>query len=268
MDREKAQSVIDYLYMHFGLFFGYVLYLLNALVLRASGKARGLEELKGTAEGKRCFLIGNGPSLTYEDLRKLKDEKTFGCNSLCLAFEEAGFSTTYYFFLDWRVYRNHRKIIDSYGEGMVFFRSTLSCFLSKAGRAFWRKARPFNSLSHYNYQHERTRKFSEKPYKTVYDGYTVIYAMMQIAVYMGFTEICLLGVDCDYTHGKNNNHFAGSGTEHVTSSEVNYATLKMGEAFEVAREYAEKRGIRIINCSRGGKLEVFERKSLDEILKL
>ena len=262
----KIQTVIDFFYMHFGFLPGYVLYLLNALALRIGGKSGELKALKDSHKGERCFFVGNGPSLTYDDLRKLKGEQTFGCNSLCLAFEKLGFKTTYYFFLDWRVYRQNKAVIDSYEKGKVFFRSTLSCFSGKDGRALWRKAMPFSSLPHFDYQHERTRKFSEKPWRTVYDGYTVVYAMMQIAAYMGYSEFYILGVDCDYTHGKNSNHFVGSETEHVTASEINYATVKMGQAFEVARKYADGHGIKVYNCSRGGKLDEFERKSLEEVL--
>lgn len=37
--------------------------------------------------------------------------------------------------------------------------------------------------------------------------------------------------------------------------------------FENAKKYAEKRGIKIYNATRGGKLEIFERVDLDAVLK-
>lgn len=36
-----------------------------------------IRTLKNTKKGKRCFIVGNGPSLTVEDLNKLKEEDTF-----------------------------------------------------------------------------------------------------------------------------------------------------------------------------------------------
>ena len=36
-------------------------------------------------------------------------------------------------------------------------------------------------------------------------------------------------------------------------------------AFEVAKQYADSHEIKIYNDTRGGKLEVFERKNLDEV---
>ncbi|HQL39176.1 MAG TPA: hypothetical protein PKV95_06830, partial [Anaerolineaceae bacterium] len=44
--------------------------------------------------GKRCFIIGNGPSLRQTDLAKLRGEMTFGLNRIYLAFPELGFTTT------------------------------------------------------------------------------------------------------------------------------------------------------------------------------
>ena len=57
---------------------------------------RVLADLKDSQSGKRCFIIGNGPSLQEMDLGKLKNEITFGLNRIYLLFPELGFSTTYY----------------------------------------------------------------------------------------------------------------------------------------------------------------------------
>src|ERR1700738_2271379 len=45
---------------------------------------------------RRCFVIGNGPSLGKMDLSPLRDEITIGCNGLFLLFEKLGFLPTYY----------------------------------------------------------------------------------------------------------------------------------------------------------------------------
>ena len=42
-------------------------------------------------QGKRCFVMGNGPSLRQTDLSKLKNEYTIGLNRIYLAFAEMGF---------------------------------------------------------------------------------------------------------------------------------------------------------------------------------
>ena len=55
-----------------------------------------LEEYHNKHRGRRCFLIGNGPSLKQTDMSRLKGEFTFGTNRIYLMFPELGFPTTYY----------------------------------------------------------------------------------------------------------------------------------------------------------------------------
>lgn len=56
-----------------------------------------------------------------------------------------------------------------------------------------------------NYYYEDCRRkyyenevFSDDIVRGVYSGYTVAYDMIQIAVYMGFSEIYLIGADFNY----------------------------------------------------------------------
>ena len=57
---------------------------------------RRLRSFHNRYEGKRCFIVGNGPSLNHTDLTKLRDEYTFGMNRIFLMFEELGFATTFF----------------------------------------------------------------------------------------------------------------------------------------------------------------------------
>ena len=245
----------------------YARYAFFRLRLSLSGQSKKLEALKDSHKGERCFVLGNGPSLTYDALERLKDEQTFGCNSLCLAFEKLGFSTTWFCFQSSGVYRKHKDIIDSLAPGQVIYARNCFPLGTKGLSPLWENAIPYSVLPHINYMKEKTKRFSTDPHKTVYDGYTIVYSMLQLAVYMGFRKIYILGVDCDYTHGKNSNHFVGSETENVRELETKYAGINMNQAFETARKYADGNGIEIYNCNPGGNLQVFERKSLDEALK-
>jgi hypothetical protein len=122
-----------------------------------------------------------------------------------------------------------------------------------------------------NKTQEYMLKFSDNAYSAVHSGHTVAYAILQIAIYMGFKEIYLLGCDADYS-GKRT-HADGLDIE----LEENKALLthdilfNQGDrnctAFNKEKKYADKNGIKIYNATRGGKLEVFERVNLDEVLK-
>ena len=66
----------------------------RALDARWSENRSRLEVYRDLHRGKRCFVIGNGPSLKQTDLSLLKNEFTFGLNRIYLLFPELGFTTT------------------------------------------------------------------------------------------------------------------------------------------------------------------------------
>lgn len=90
---------------------------------------------------------------------------------------------------------------------------------------------------------------------------------MQLAVYMGFSEIYLLGVDFNYSNNiyDPKNHFEGCDTakNKIRLNQV-YPEITL-LAYESCRDFCRKHNVRIFNATRGGKLEVFERKSFDDL---
>lgn len=112
-------------------------------------------------------------------------------------------------------------------------------------------------------------KFSDDCFVCLHEGYTVTYACLQLAVYMGFAEIYLLGVDCNYT-GTNDHAFDFKVSEETSLAQLNQGELmqlRMTTAYKAAKKYADAHGVKIFNATRGGKLEVFPRVSLEEALK-
>jgi hypothetical protein len=85
-------------------------------------------------------------------------------------------------------------------------------------------------------------------------------------MYMGFNEIYLLGVDCNYVAGTKS-HFRSNGNEFIVNPKL---AKKQNDdqrlAYQIAEQEATKRNVKIYNATRGGKLEVFERVDLDEVL--
>ena len=66
-------------------------------------------------------------------------------------------------------------------------------------------------MLNHNWSHKKYHsKFSDNAFEVVYSGYTITYSLIQLAVYMGFKEIYLIGVDCNYSSNKNN-HFKDYG---------------------------------------------------------
>ncbi|MGF2618135.1 DUF115 domain-containing protein [Rossellomorea vietnamensis] len=228
--------------------------------LGISFRHKKLKTYKNIHKGERCFIIATGPSLTMEDLKKLEHEKTIGMNSLAKVFGEIGWETTYYGIQDYRVYRKLKKDIEKLKETTIL----LGDIIKDKGNLNTEYSRfPVNFLNHRYDNVNLTRKFSDDCYLQVYDGYSIAYSLVQIAAYMGFEEIYLIGTDCSYSEDKSKQHFVESGHYSRMPKEVGN---RMIHAYGAAKEYADKKGIKIYNATRGGMLEVFERADLDQVL--
>jgi hypothetical protein len=216
---------------------------------------------KNNYNQQRCFIIATGPSLTISDLEKLNNEFTFSMNSIVLAFQETHWRPTFYGIQDERVFEKLKNEIMFYMNENYLLSSDI-CKKHKI-----RNANQFLINSYYfkydlRYNDKYYSKFSNNASRIIYDGYTITYSLIQIAVYFGFKEIILLGADFGYKKDQPH-HFKEHG---VIDENFSTAYLRMRESYLVAKKNCEEKGVRIINATRGGNLELFERIDFDEIL--
>lgn len=243
-----------------------VAYKLKAYFIRQSS-IRQLRKLRNPRLGERCFIIGNGPSLKPEDLELLKDEFCFAANRIDKIYEFTDWRPSFYCTQDITIIQTYRDIISQISAPhklMVYGGSRKTGYIGKA--MYTPFSRPYN--------YPEPPEFSEDISDSVGEGYTVTYTCMQVAAYMGFKEMILLGVDhnfpVDVTPEGTVVVNDGAAEHFYGSNEIprHYPMLyKVDLAFKTAKEYAEKHGIRIINATRGGKLEIFERQTLESVLQ-
>ena len=69
--------------------------------------------LKNKHEGQRCFIVCTGPSLTLDDVNKLKDEVCFSMNSIFKCYDKTEWRPKYYGISDYRVYRRVKKEVNN-----------------------------------------------------------------------------------------------------------------------------------------------------------
>ena len=222
-----------------------------------------LLKYKNIHQGKRCFIIATGPSLTIEDLEKLKGEYTFGMNSICRIYDQTDFRPTYFGIQDYLVYNNLQSDI------MKYYKDSDNIFVSS--RIMWHYPLGskwnvyYEAIAYKTYnQWFRNRyicKFSNNAYRLVYDCFAITHSLIQIAVYMGFKEIYLIGADCSFMGEKI--HFVEHG---VSDPTIASAQDKNIAGYLVAKRYADQHGIKIYNATRGGELEVFKRVVLEDVL--
>lgn len=231
-----------------------------------------MRQLKGRYTGQRCFIIGNGPSLETKDLERLKNEVTFASNQIYNIFDNTYWKPTYYTIFDERVGRSIMK------SGMYEKINDCQCkmkFVREQGYLIYRNFRaPICYLhSWYDRKYLDLPNFSEELDKGVFSIATVTYVMIQIAHYMGFSEIYLLGMDNRYgrTLNRDGSITINEGLKSYFGDQIQnvspVATWEMDTAYEYAEKYSRSHGFRIYNATRGGFLETFERVNLDEVLR-
>lgn len=227
-------------------------------------------------DGERCFIIGNGPSLKASDLDTLKNEYTFGSNMIYKIYDQTSWRPTFHCTID--------KICAAYLSKE--FKEHISSPL-------------FTNRSVYNIMEEKpddvifVRDFAKGPYRvskhflSYYypSGATVTSFVMELALFMGFKEIYLLGVDCTNVFGENG-HFTNNYVSKniikeditriyakITADEKNvesaakYSIDKSLYAYSKLEEFSKTQNAKIYNATRGGNLEVFERIDFDSISK-
>lgn len=148
-----------------------------------------LDEFINIHKGKRCFIVGNGPSLNKIDMSKLRNEITFGCNRCFLGYNKWGYPFTYWAFGDrLQVEEYYHEYEDNLPKQTVkFFPFEYTPFMR------------FNNISPipFHFGVKDYPKFSDSC-TDVYMGHSMVYMMLQIAAVMGFKQMILIGVDHNY----------------------------------------------------------------------
>ncbi len=210
-------------------------------------------------KNESCFIVANGPSLTISDLDCLHKNKifSFGMNKIYLAFEQTKWRPNCYAAQDSFFIEDYAKDISNLNLDSIYIGDT-----SKTAQKLFAKYN-FNSFETFHvlmsdFCTNILDDFSEDAAWGVYGGTTIAYTCLQFAIYMGFKNIYLLGVDMNYAAtGTIGNHFYKE--EDIYTSYNPFNTELWNSAFNKAKDIAQSRGIKIYNATRGGKLEVFER---------
>lgn len=228
--------------------------------------------LKNKKVGKRCFIVGNGPSLTIDDLEKIKNEDTFAVNRIYKLFDKTDWRPTYYFSQD-------DRIVDEIAADLpIMLKECKGVFINSCGYSLISKEIKKNKNMNFIYIDNLHDSFPELPSFSFdvadhfVEGYTVAYACIQMAVYMGYSEIYIIGTDHSYNINQTSdgkikkndnvqNYMPELAGKVVYPPQMEKSTL----AFRKSRLVCEEKGIVIKNATRKGMLEEFERIEFDSL---
>ena len=212
-------------------------------------------------KGQRCFIVATGPSQSIEDINKLKGEITFSVNSIYTCFSDTDWRPTYYCVQDRVVYEKNCKGIDELKAAQRFISDSIPQAYRKGDILY-----PTNERFHHCFNGYKFRiRFSDDSSKVVFAANTIVYSAIQLAVYMGFSEIYLTGCDCNYTSPKK--HFNHDTNEKIESKiKLDEIGNLMLASYRAAKKYTDTHPVKIYNATSGGKLEIFPRVNLDDVV--
>ncbi len=234
-----------------------------------SDNVKLLKGFKNKYINERCFIIGNGPSLNVVDLEKLKNEITFGFNRIYYIFKNTNWRPTFYCSEDIKIVTNSVEEINNLDIEYKFIPVILNHDYNIN----------INNAVYFNHKYTKDNPplpdFSDDISKYIGCGSTVTYSAIQIAAYMGFKEIYLLGVDHSFARYRNEkgeivedknlkDYFCEEYNKDKEKLDIP-STVDSTLAYQKAEEYSRQHGFRIYNATRGGKLEVFERVDFDKL---
>lgn len=249
-------------------------------ILGIIGKNRKLDRFSNMYAGRRAVVIGNGPSLTIDDLERLGDSVTFASNKIYLIFDQVKWRPTVYTVCDALLAEDNKAAILSadFSKSLVLHHSVVrphlkdqrgACFYKYGGNiAHWAPGQPA----------VLRKNISDGIFE---GGYSVVIEQIQLAYAMGCSEVVLIGVDFFYggtmvSTGEQNasgevvkadgnkNHFHPNyyrpGDRHTVPK-----LTEQVHAHTFCREAFISAGLRIVNASRKTGLNVLERVNFDDL---
>lgn len=253
---------------------------------------KGNEEFLNKHRGECCFILGSGPSLKDQDISLLKDQYVFTVNDLIRYEKFPECHTNYHIFAD-QVYFDSqyskalgthsllKTLLDGSEDGPI-------CFVPCASYEYIKNL-PDVSSDHIRYFfsplhfYDNYKKDFELTKKVPAFRNVVQYAIM-IALYMGFSEIYLLGCDSTAMIEAVNialDSYKSEHVFHISDSELKnmeelHKSYDMEELFtgwsrvfhsyKELHQYCCSKNVSLVNCSSKSILNVIPRKKFEDVL--
>ena len=220
---------------------------------------RAFERFRNERKSDICVIVGNGPSLNETDLSLLDGQDVFVANYAFLneeLFRHAKYLTvTNYLVAEQGAHQFNqlqgvRKLFP-YWLGYCLQEGDETCFFNSIGRP----------------------EFSTDIHENVSWRSTVSYFQMQIAYWLGYRRVLLIGFDHNYQQdtGAREGDILLSKEDDTNHFDRTYFKGKRWQAADVdnmeamyvlAKAAFEEDGREIVNCTVSGKLEIFRRGDL------
>ena len=256
------------------------------------GALNANHELENIHKGKRCFVIGNAPSLNTQDLSVLKDEIVLTVNQISRNKQFKSLNTNYHFWADPGFFKENSKegdkellevMMSVNTEGnrpICFFPLEVKEFVSK------KKLDQVLNVRYFVPGHILFDQYKKIDFSGMIPGMnTVVQYAIMLGIYMGCTEIYLLGCDCtgilSYIETKTDSgnfeyayDISQAEAERmkamlggVSCEQTFYGWAKIFEGYRLLGGYCKQKGVQLINVTNGGILDCLPRKKFENVVK-
>lgn len=210
------------------------------------------------------MIVCNGPSLNAMDLSFLRNEVVFGMNKIHLGLEKFGFYPRYLVAVNALVVAQSRDALVA-----------MSCVKFIGERAA--PHLPEDAFTYHLPILGPPTVFSPDIAQGVREGGTVTHVALQIAFYMGFSDVVIIGMDHRYAFsGKphQTNRLLGPDQNHFSSTYFsghdwqNPDLERSEESYAEALRVYETKGLRIVDATVDGACPVFSKGDYRRIFGL
>lgn len=209
--------------------------------------------------GQRCFIIANGPSLGAMDLRALAGEFTISMNRAYILYAQWGFTPSYYVGINELVLEQFATDIAQLDMPRFVNFNRRRCFGGSRNEPMYLRV----GLG-------LEDRFCRNIAGTISSGGTVTFACLQLAYFMGFSEVILIGLDHNFVEkGVPNTTEVRRQARDESHCHPDYfpqgikwqlPDLYRSElAYALARQAFEADGRRVLDATVNGKCQVFDK---------
>lgn len=209
-----------------------------------------IANLYNAHKGQSCIIVCNGPSLKNTSKEFLAKNITFGTNKIFML----PFVPNYYVSVN-------PLVLEQSWENIMDINAIR--FVSE------NTPHPFEQADSLMKLHSMSAPtFSYDPSRYIYEGHTVTFVCMQLAFFMGFTKVGLVGIDHKYEFDGNPNEKLQMGDVDPNHFSPDYFAnqewhapdlLRSEEAYKMAKYAFESEGRKIYNLTEGSALNVFDK---------
>lgn len=252
------------------------------------------EYFKNLHYGKRCFIVGNGPSSDTQDLSVLKNEYVFTVNQSVRNKHFKSFENVYHMWVDKNFFDldlskesdlqllEIMKLTNCQNQNIsIFYPCHAKEFIVNNGLDINNNVFYFKHLFYNPFYNLIKFDFS----KIVSSFYTVSQYQIILAIFMGFKEIYITGCEntviidqmqsrsvgiiektnYGYSVTENERKRMLDKSKNLTAQQELYSAIKVLDGYESISKLCEKMGVKLFNLTDGGILESIERKSFKEL---